>query len=397
MAEQGRTLSFQLSTGNVDDLSNVTQTDKGHFVQVLNPPAYVPFYAEPKVALYALSFANTFANVETAFGNDDIVFQYYDSTAVAYKEVKFKIDTGNYNRSDLEIAIAQGLKNDSDCWKELTKVAKTVEAKANDKTAPATPLTAAAGVADPNVAEQWMPTSNNQPLTFLELSELVSKNVAYVATTDRYIKPVTIRHNPQTNRIEIITLGQSEFCKGSTLLSKTLGYDDSQLPTVATDEHWTQVSGKATGAVVKIPDGALSLVNGKYGDATKQRAAEIDNVRSLGFHLPSLVQSSYDRNGEEKGAQVASVPIRALPGNSEAWEVQSPLWMPCPVAGSYIDSIEFFVTNERGQRVDCQGGHIEATVVVSWPTPVGQAPPPSSLAARLDASRVIQPWANLKR
>ena len=34
--------------------------------------------------------------------------------------------------------------------------------------------------------------------------------------------------------------------------------------------------------------------------------------------LPSLVQSSYDRNDEEKGAQVASVPIRALPGNSRA-------------------------------------------------------------------------------
>ena len=68
----------------------------------------------------------------------------------------------------------------------------------------------------------------------------------------------------------------------------------------------------------------LPPVNGQYGDASKQKAAEIDNVRSLGFHLPSLVQSSYDRNGEEKGAQVASVPIRALPGNSEAWEVQSP-------------------------------------------------------------------------
>ena len=109
MAEQGRTISFHLSTGNLGGLTNVSQTSKGHFVQVLNPPAYIPFYAEPKVALYALSFANTFANVETSFANDDIVFQYYDTTATAYKEVKFKIDTGNYNRSDLEIAIAQGL------------------------------------------------------------------------------------------------------------------------------------------------------------------------------------------------------------------------------------------------------------------------------------------------
>ena len=68
-------------------------------------------------------------------------------------------------------AIAQGLKNDAACWTELTKVAKTVEAKANDDAT--TALTAAAGVADPNVASQWMTTSNNPPLTFLELSELV--------------------------------------------------------------------------------------------------------------------------------------------------------------------------------------------------------------------------------
>ena len=71
--------------------------------------------------------------------------------------------------------------------------------------------------------------------------------------------------------------------------------------------------------------------------------------------------------------------------------------MPCPVAGSYIDSIEWFITNESGVKIDPQGGHIEASVVLSWNNPAGEAPPPSSLAARLDASRVMQPWATLKR
>ena len=37
MAEQGRTISFQLSTGGVDKLSNVSETEVGHFVQQLNP------------------------------------------------------------------------------------------------------------------------------------------------------------------------------------------------------------------------------------------------------------------------------------------------------------------------------------------------------------------------
>jgi hypothetical protein len=41
-------------------ISNVSETEVGHFVQTLNPAPYVPFYAQPKVALYSLSFANTF-------------------------------------------------------------------------------------------------------------------------------------------------------------------------------------------------------------------------------------------------------------------------------------------------------------------------------------------------
>ena len=43
-------------------------------------------------------------------------------------------------------------------------------------------------------------------------------------------------------------------------------------------EDTEEVSGKAAGTSVKIPtcNGALSLVNGKYGDSTKQRAAEIE-------------------------------------------------------------------------------------------------------------------------
>ena len=47
----GRTISFQLSTSAVDKLSNVTKLESGHFVQKLNPPVQVPFYAAPKVAL----------------------------------------------------------------------------------------------------------------------------------------------------------------------------------------------------------------------------------------------------------------------------------------------------------------------------------------------------------
>ena len=131
----------------------------------------------------------------------------------------------------------------------------------------------------------------------MELQGLVGSEVVYVPMDGRYIKPVTLRHNPQANRIEMITLGwDSEFCKGSTLVTTTLGLDDSQLPLAGTSAHWKYVSGKGGGTDVEIQDGALSLVNGD-SDSSKQKAANIDNVRQLGFHVPTLVQSSYDRNG----------------------------------------------------------------------------------------------------
>ena len=70
--QSGRTISFQLSTSNTDKLANVNQLGDGHYVQKLNPPVPVPFYASPKVALWSLSFSNTFANVDhETFANDD--------------------------------------------------------------------------------------------------------------------------------------------------------------------------------------------------------------------------------------------------------------------------------------------------------------------------------------
>eukprot|EP01047_Picozoa_sp_COSAG01_P100688 COSAG01_NODE_30510_length_614_cov_2.512621_1_plen_118_part_01 len=95
-----------------------------------------------------------------------------------------------------------------------------------------------AGVASPNIPEQFSDQSLTPPLTFLELQELLSGN-SKVPVKERFIKPITLRHNPQTNRIEVILLGHSEIRTGSTLLTVTLGYDESQLATAT--EHWEQI------------------------------------------------------------------------------------------------------------------------------------------------------------
>jgi hypothetical protein len=51
---------------------------------------------------------------------------------------------------------------------------------------------------------------------------------------------------------------------------------------------------------VITPLGGLSFNNGNFGGTAvrdKQRAASIDNTRSINVHLPGLVAGSYDTNG----------------------------------------------------------------------------------------------------
>jgi len=334
------------------------------------------------------------------------------------------------------------------------------------------------GLADPDIPAQWSSLAINQtpPLTFTELQGIagqaaiidagaisavhpelaplepthnntlaagasaVYRPVDMASATKRYVKPITFRYNPQANRLEVICLG-SEIRKGSTLFTKTFGFNDTQLSqfTAASedsigDEHgdfvrlndeyedvkslvwdpaagallpdsiyhegkWVDKTGQGHLPAADRYDGVMlpaQLLTFKRGEdaITGENAAAIDNARSLSFHLPGLASGSYDRDGNESGAQVASIPIRAAPGSTENWEVSTPLFMPCRVAGSEVAAIQWYVTNETGQRVNMLGGHMEATVVLKWGAPAGDAPPPSSLAARTDLERIIQPWAN---
>ena len=62
-------------------------------------------------------------------------------------------------------------------------------------------------------------------------------------------------------------------------------------------------------------------------------------------------------------------------------------------SASYIEAINWYLTNEDGILLDMQGGRFEATIVISWPAAKGDDPPPSSFAARTNLSQVLQPWA----
>lgn len=414
MANQsGRTISFQLSTSNTDKLANVSRLGDGHYVQKLNPPVPVPFYASPKVALWSLSFSNTFANVDHEnFANDKLLWQ-----VGANAPVTLTIPKGNYRMSDLEIAIAQQLRDtQAAIWTQLNRDAQAIKSRAKDSTIwdlDSVPH-AIAGVADPAVASQWsdVGADGTAPLTFLELQQLARNHktlIDLMSPIKRYVKPVTLRHNPQTNRIECILLGNSSFAKGSTLATEMLGFDEGQLANGANnrfkqnalveDSVWEGTTAPAakTANYALVPANSLSVPAKPDTVPTANRAALIDNVRQISVHLPGLAAGSYDRDGQLTGAQVASVPIRAAPGDSEAYEVNNPLWMPCTIAGSYVDSIEWYITNEVGKRIDNQNGHMEATIVLQWPAPSGEAAPPSSFSAKTDLSRVVQAWSGLKK
>lgn len=397
-ARQGKTFSFQLSTHGVDKLSRVSQTENGHYIQQLDPPVYIPFNAEPKLALYDLSFANSFANIDPIFKNQTV--EWYQSTSETPWEddqhMSIVVPKGNYNLSDIEIQIAKELLKTHDgteetIWGRMDTAAKGFMVPPDNNTP--------AGVASPNIPEQFSDQSLTPPLTFLELQELLSGN-SKVPVKDRFIKPITLRHNPQTNRIEIILLGHSEIRTGSTLLTVTLGYDESQLATAT--EHWEQIPvdvGVDKSGVENTAD-IISYSNGNFGGTAakdKQSAANIDNTRAINFHLPGLVGGSYDTNGALGNGRVATVPITVKPGESETWQVSAPLFMPCDVAGAYINEVEYFITNENNHKIDDQGGRISATVVLSWPAPAEGSAPPSSLQGRTDLESIRQPWANMYR
>lgn len=510
-SQTGRTVTFQLSTSLDDATKKVVKSQDQTYTQILNPPVQVPYFAKPQIALWSLSFANTFANIDhEVFGNDKLVLNFRhrfpdrnssngDPEDIDWRRIEITIPKGNYNMSDLEYQIAKQIKNNHKAaWDKIDAIVKQMyvyynPARANE-TPPAdayraVPLT---GIADPDIAEQWstLSANDNPPLTFTELEGVVNqvgagalktqlaihaelgpendaavnkvvsgKNVMVDMSSKRkrYVKPITLNYNRQSNRIEVICVG-CEIAKGegsrhsSTLATKTFGFTEAQLsgfipgtsdksPTIGAPHNdfqkvnaefrdsdslvWDPTAGSAvadsnpainTGAWIPntmTPEGSDSYFQAappkwrgimlfagsltfKSGEdpITGTNAAKIDNTRQVSVHLPGLASGSYDRDGNERGAQVASVPIRAAPGDSESWEVSTPLFMPCRIAGSELTSISWYVTNETGQRIDLQDGHMEATVVLKWAPPTGDAPPPSSIAAQTDLERIIQPWAS---
>jgi hypothetical protein len=136
------------------------QTENGHYIQQLDPPVYIPFNAEPKIALYDLSFANTFRNIGPEFKNQTVEWAQATSADWATEQTHtITIPPGNYNLSDLELQIARELLETNDgsatcIWGRMNAMAREIQAH-HELSPSADGMTVAAGVANPNVPGQF--------------------------------------------------------------------------------------------------------------------------------------------------------------------------------------------------------------------------------------------------
>jgi hypothetical protein len=157
------------------------------------------------------------------------------------------------------------------------------------------------------------------------------------------VKPVTLEADFQANRVRMcfapgVTINTAA---SSTLLSKVLGISS----TVASS-------------------------NSDFRVLTGDTAARIDKTRAVAFHCPSLASGTYGTSGKHGDSQLAVVPITVPVGSVQSWETFNPIRIPSHVAGGPVSALNFYISNEEGERINTLGERFEAVMVVEYDRPV---------------------------
>ena len=176
------------------------------------------------------------------------------------------------------------------------------------------------------------------------------------AQSARKIRPVIFQPDPVTNKLQMVCASPLvRVDASSTLFTKSLGYTAAQYA-------GTQQSMLA------------NADPSKRAPWTAAAPANLLRTRAIEFHCPTLASSAYNQDGKLRGAQLASVPIQVPQNAVQAWQCNFDNSVPCSGHhGASIDSISWYLSNERGEDVNMQGEQFQATVRVYWPDPV---PPP---------------------
>lgn len=191
-----------------------------------------------------------------------------------------------------------------------------------------------------------------------------------ITQAERYVKPFYLDPDPSTGRmriymavpgIAVINDGDAKT-RGlrSTLTEEVLGYSNHD---------------------ALMQDPLINRPGGTGKPWTADAPGRLLRTRSLQFHVPTLISSSYAPDGKLGGGAIASVPIVVPPGYVQAWQNQYDSSVPTALHGGAVDAVQFFITNQDGEVLHNQGQTFQATLRLSWDDPV----PPQIGSAGADA------------
>jgi hypothetical protein len=162
---------------------------------------------------------------------------------------------------------------------------------------------------------------------------------------NRYVKPLYLKADPTTNMMRAATCYPGfAVTENSTLFKEVLGF-------------------KATDFVNQDP----FLRKGKLWTASNE--GSLERVRTVVFHCPTLIDSSYDSSGKRSGAQLQVIPISVPSGAVQVWHSQYDNSIPCQLHGGDISSIEFYIRDQDLDAIELQNTAFQATIRLTWDDP----------------------------
>ena len=92
-------------------------------------------------------------------------------------------------------------------------------------------------------------------------------------------------------------------------------------------------------------------------------------TRSLTFHCPTMIESTYSADGKFSGSQVASIPITVSANMTEVWNASFANAVPCKNQGSTISQVDYYITDQEGREVNMQKSSFQGSLLVEWSKP----------------------------
>ena len=270
----------------------------------------------------------------------------------------------------------------------------------------------------------------NQAVDVATFTPLIADHKIYLAQLNRQGKLFNLQNDPSTNQIRFICAHPAvKVAGGSTLFSRLLGFDvvetaiDPRLRvTNDTDPAatelleegvhnwgdtakypWRAEVHKPQDVVLKVRAGSrlkrdqqnplFHPKNTSGGSIAKMgrgwastKAARLVAVRALQIHVPSLMNSSYNRNGDLQGSLLATIPVTADLGGVVDWQPMIKTDVPCALNGQSITAIQWKATNEHGEALVMQNTFLSVGISISWPDP--GTPAHGTAAAAMDIGDV---------